>query len=72
MRKIQLGACLADQKKFKDAEPMLVESYAIIKKEFGIQGKETRAAGSRLIELYEGQGRKDKAAGIRADLEMTD
>jgi hypothetical protein len=30
MRKIQLGACLADQKKFKDAEPLLVEGYCAV------------------------------------------
>ena len=55
-----LGACLADQKKFKDAEPLLVESYPIIKKQFG-NVRETREAGLRLIALYENWGKTDKA-----------
>ncbi|MBN1568011.1 MAG: serine/threonine protein kinase [Acidobacteria bacterium] len=63
-----LGACFADQKKFKEAEPLLVESYPIIKKHFGNAG-ETREAGLRLIALYENWGKADKAGAIKAELE---
>jgi serine/threonine protein kinase/Tfp pilus assembly protein PilF len=64
-----LGACLADQGKFKDAEPLLVESYPIIRKRFG-DDRETREAGSRLINLYEKLDKKDKADEIKAALEI--
>ncbi len=62
-----LGACLADQKKFKEAEPLLVESYPIINKHFG-NAKETREAGLRLIALYENLGQKDKSSALRTEL----
>ncbi len=63
-----LGACLADQKKFKEAEPLLAESYPIINKHFG-NARETSDAGLRLISLYENWGKADKANAIRANLE---
>jgi serine/threonine protein kinase/Tfp pilus assembly protein PilF len=66
-----LGACLVSQKKFKEAELLLVESYSIIKKEFGLQHPRTQRAGSRLIALYEGLGKKTKADAIKTELEMT-
>ena len=67
-----LGECLASQKKYKEAEPLLVESYSIIKKQFGMQHDRTRKAGSRVIALYEGWGKKDKADAIKAELGMTE
>jgi serine/threonine protein kinase/Tfp pilus assembly protein PilF len=64
-----LGACLVDEKKFKEAEPLLEQSYAIIKKEFGMKHDRTRRAASRLINLYDAIGKKDRSAAIAAELE---
>jgi eukaryotic-like serine/threonine-protein kinase len=64
-----LGACLYKQKKFREAEPLLEQSYGIIKAEFGIKHERTHRAASRLINVYNATGRKDKAAAITAELE---
>lgn len=64
-----LGACLTEQKKFGEAEPLLLESYSVIKKQFGMRHDRTQRAGLRLVALYEGWGRKDKAQAIQAELE---
>lgn len=64
-----LGACFFDQKKYRDAEPLLVQSYGIIKAQFGIKHDRTRRAASRLMNLYDATGRKDKAAALAAELE---
>jgi len=64
-----LGACLYEQKKFREAEPLLLQSYGIIKATFGIKHDRTRRAASRLINLYNATGRKDKAAAITVELE---
>jgi hypothetical protein len=45
-----------------------VESYSIIKKQFGLKHDRTRRAGSRLIVLYDGWGKKIKADAIKAEL----
>jgi serine/threonine protein kinase/Tfp pilus assembly protein PilF len=64
-----LGACLAGEKKYKEAEPLLADSYEIIKKQFGLKHDRTRVAASRLVDLYNAVGKKDKAAAITAELE---
>jgi eukaryotic-like serine/threonine-protein kinase len=64
-----LGECLVNQRKYKEAEPLLVESYSIIKKQFGPLHGRTQRAASRLIALYEGWGKKNKAEAIKAEME---
>ena len=51
-----------------DIRVKLVESYSIIKKQFGQQHQRTREAGSPLIALYEIWGKQDRAAAIKAEL----
>jgi eukaryotic-like serine/threonine-protein kinase len=63
-----LGACFLAQSKFRKAEPLLVQSYGIIKTEFGTKHDRTRRAGSRLVDLYNAMGKKEKAAAITAEL----
>jgi non-specific serine/threonine protein kinase/serine/threonine-protein kinase len=68
--KNMLGGCLMEAKNYGAAEPLLVGSYDIIKKEFGLQHDRTRRAGGRLIALYEATGHKEKAAVLKAELGM--
>jgi tetratricopeptide (TPR) repeat protein len=68
LQKSHLCECLAAQKKFKDAEPLLVEGYSVVKEQFGPQHDQTREVGLPLIALYEGSGKKDETAAIRAEL----
>jgi tetratricopeptide (TPR) repeat protein len=70
-----LGEALADQKKYTEAEPLLLSGYEGLKKrEDTIPPQDkpriTRAL-ERLVAFYEGQGQKDKAMRWRAELEAT-
>ena len=67
-----LGGCLTEAKDYRAAEPLLVDSYSIIKKQFGLQHNRTRVAGGRLIVLYEATGRREKAAALKAELGLPD
>ena len=42
-----------EEGKNQQAEPLLVESYGVIKNQFGIQHDRARQAGSPLVDLYE-------------------
>jgi hypothetical protein len=63
-----LGRCLISLKRYDEAEPLLVESYPIIKSNFGDRDRLTQRALSRIIDLYEAWGKPDKAAEYRAML----
>lgn len=63
-----LGGCLTEAEEYRAAEPLLVESYNIIKKEFGLQHDRTRRAGARLIALYEATGRQEAAAALKTEM----
>jgi len=65
-----LGACLTDASDFKRAEPLLVESFDVISRQFGPLHDRTRRAATRLINLYEKSGRKEKADALRAQLQL--
>jgi eukaryotic-like serine/threonine-protein kinase len=60
-----LGASLLGQKKFAEAEPMLLEGYAGMKaRETTIPAHAKKAvadACARIVELYDASGKKDKA-----------
>jgi serine/threonine protein kinase/tetratricopeptide (TPR) repeat protein len=68
-----LGACLLAQKKYADAEPLLVQGYeGMNKRADKIQppGKvRLRDALQRLVQLYDAWGKKDKAEPWRKKLE---
>jgi serine/threonine protein kinase/Tfp pilus assembly protein PilF len=64
-----LGAALANQAKYAEAEPLLLESYAGLKRLPRIPQKPVRNALGRLIKLYEAWGKPDEAAKWRALLE---
>jgi serine/threonine protein kinase len=61
----KLGACLAAEKRYPDAEPLLIECYQKTRGLPGQTGQEARAAGRALGDLYEAWGKPDKAAEWR-------
>jgi hypothetical protein len=67
-----LGGCLTEAKDYRGAEPLLVESYEILKKQFGLQHDRTRVAGRRLITFYEVTGKKEKTTALEAELGLTE
>lgn len=82
---VLLGAALAGQQRYEEAEPLLVTSYASLRDKLGDSCKTsrpgpcvswearpthvTREALERLVELYEAWGKEEKAAEYRALLE---
>ena len=69
----QLGAAVAGQKKYAEAEPLLLQGYDGLKSreaDIPAAGKHhTSDAGARIVELYNAWGNKDKAEEWRKKLE---
>src|SRR5215471_18048277 len=63
-----LGECLTSQKRFAEAEPLLLDSYQTLKNSQGTDNPRTQIARQRLVALYEACGRADKAEQYRSDL----
>jgi hypothetical protein len=67
-----LGASLAGQKKYSDAEPLLLSGYdGMLQRESTIPAanrSELTVAGSRISEMYENWGKPEKAAEWRQKL----
>ena len=61
-----LGACLAALQRYEEAEPLLLKAYASLKATRGERSKLTQQARARLLNLYTGWGKTDKAAQYRA------
>ena len=70
-----LGASLARQKKFAEAEPLLLSGYeGMTRREEEIPAKDRSAvgdAGDRIVELYQNWGYPSKASEWRAKLART-
>lgn len=60
--KAALGESLRLQKRYAEAEPLLIESYNILKSVTGEQNPRTKEARQSLKALYEGLHKPDKAA----------
>jgi CO/xanthine dehydrogenase FAD-binding subunit len=60
-----LGEALMLAKKFTDAEPLLLESFAELKTVHGPKHYRTKIARDRLIALYEALGTPEKAQAYR-------
>lgn len=56
------GACLASQRRFEDAEPVLLQSHAVLVTEVGPASTATVDAVRRLVSLYQAWGKPDQAA----------
>jgi serine/threonine protein kinase len=61
-----LGECLTTQKRFAEAEPLLVLSYAALNSSLGQRDPRTKEALQRLLKLYVEWGKPAKAAQYRA------
>jgi eukaryotic-like serine/threonine-protein kinase len=60
-----LGECLLAQKRFAEAEPLLVNGFNGMKAKLGDRDKRTVEARQRLAKLYEGWGKPELAARYR-------
>jgi eukaryotic-like serine/threonine-protein kinase len=60
-----LGECLAAQKRFEEAETLLLESHTAMNKAMGANDPRTRRARARLFKLYEAWGKPEQAAAYR-------
>ena len=57
-----LGECLTSQRRYAEAEPLLLRSYATIKNVQGEHGSSTLEAARRLMTLYQSWGKPNEAA----------
>ena len=57
-----LGECLTTEKRFADAEPLLLESYTTLKGVQGDHSPPTLEAARRLVTLYQAWGKPQEAA----------
>jgi len=60
-----LGECLAAQKRYAEAEPLLTDSYNELHSKLGDQNKRTIEARQRLAKLYDDWNKPDQAARFR-------
>ena len=66
----KLGACLAVQRKFNEAELLLLRGYEGVKLQMKVPGAPVIEASERLVQLYESWGKDDKANEWRKQLEV--
>ena len=57
----QLATCLRKQKKYAEAEKILVGVIAGLEKKIGVDHPQTQAMILEILEVYKAQGRRDKA-----------
>src|SRR5437899_4251022 len=60
-----LGECLATQRRFSEADPLLVDSYNNLAQKLGSRDPRTRAALKRLIAFYDSCAKPEEAARLR-------
>ena len=74
-RKSLIGGALFGQKKYADAEPLLLTGFEGMKKQEAKIPRSLRIrlpqAAERLVQLYEATDRKDEAAKWRKELESS-
>jgi len=61
-----LGACLTAQKKYPEAETVLLDAWSAQSKS-GTTGRGPARTHQRVLDLYEAWGRPDKAAAFRRE-----
>ena len=61
-----LGECLTIEKRYQEAEPLLVESYESLTRSQGSNNPRTKLALQRLVNLYEAWNKPDQAGSYRA------
>jgi tetratricopeptide (TPR) repeat protein len=65
LAEIVLGASLAAQRKFEEAEPLLVNGFRALEAKAGRDNEATRYTIGRLVQLYEAWNRRDEASKWR-------
>src|SRR5439155_6240616 len=65
MANSSLGECFTIQKKYAEAEPLLLRSYESLRLSQGADNPRTRLALRRLIAMYESSGKPEQAARYR-------
>src|SRR5262249_21420735 len=63
-----LGASLAEQGRYAEAEPLLLESVAVLRSAQGVPSNRVRQAMERVITFYNAWGKSEKAAVWRLKL----
>lgn len=63
--KASLGTCLVKLAKYDEAESVLLDSLRVIRSERGDASEFTARAASRVIDMYQAQGRSDRAEAYR-------
>jgi eukaryotic-like serine/threonine-protein kinase len=66
-----LGGCLIAERRYREAEPLVLESYRIIESQFGDSHERTRAALRRIVDLYSAWGKPTQAARYKTLLADT-
>lgn len=66
-----LGECLMAQKRYAEAEPLLIESYLAFKANQVAQSPRIKESLSRLVNLHQARGNPETAANYRALLQAT-
>ena len=61
-----LGSCLAAQGRYEEAEPLLLGSYSVLRKDAGGGALYAPAALRRIVDLYAAWGKPERAASYRA------
>lgn len=69
--RLSYGECLLGQRRFEQAEPLLLECQQRLSESMGAQHFRTRGAVDNLVKLYEAWGKPDQAADWRAKLPTT-
>ncbi len=65
------GGCLVALQRYDQAEPLLLESYTILKAKRGERNRLTQETVKRLVALYEAWGKPEKVAQYRAVLQTS-
>jgi eukaryotic-like serine/threonine-protein kinase len=68
-----VGASLAGQKRYEEAEPFLISGYqGMVQRQTGIPPESRQVVSQtekRIVQLYEAWGKPEKAAGWRAKIQ---
>lgn len=63
--RLSLGECLVLQKRYAEAEPLLLDCHNVFQARFGPADPRTQSARMRLGKLYEAWGKPDEVARYR-------
>lgn len=64
-----VARCLVPQRRFTEAERLLLEAYPIVEAQFGPRHRRVTAVVERIVALYEAWGKPEKVTEWRAKLE---